>query len=221
MSAVTQIVFHPSISQSLRVLSTTAGREKTYRAIQYFARFYAWLLLKRGSALPAAQWNALKSTLASGRKLLQLFKPVEHLQAALSAPSVYQTEYLASVARQLSYAGYLAFDSVVWANSIRFISLDKDVAGRVNRIAQRLWLAGIVFSIGGGLSKLNRQSKWPVRTEIAVTRYQLVQDLLDLWLPASALGYVGLGDGIVGILGLVTSLMSLNLQWKAVAGAKK
>ncbi|KAG9038790.1 Peroxisomal membrane protein PMP27 [Tulasnella sp. JGI-2019a] len=248
--AVSQVLFHPTVSQSLRVWSTTVGRDKTYRAIQYFARFYAWFLLKRGgpaNALSASQWNSLKSALGSGRKMLRLFKPIEHLQAALStSSSPYQLEFYSAVARQLSYAGYLAFDSLVWANGVKFIALDKDVAVRVNKISQRFWLAGILFSIGGGMSKLNRQlnaikqlkrsstkstekgdDAQQTRDEIralnvqsAAVRYQLIQDLLDFWLPASTLGYVNINDGAAGIIGLMTSVMAFNLQWKA-AGLKK
>lgn len=239
---VTQLVFHPKISQSLRVWSTTIGRDKTYRAIQYFARFYAWFLLKRGNTLSAVQWNSLKSALASGRKMLRLFKPLEHLQAALATPaSPFQFEYVASVARQLSYAGYLAYDAIVWANAVKFITLDKEAAVRVNRISQRFWLAGILFSIGGGLSKYNRQvnsiqelKRVPkgekseaaqvaqdelkvLRTQTSAVRYQLLQDLLDVWLPASNLDYVSVNDGLAGIIGLITSLMAFNLQWKAAA----
>lgn len=32
-------------------------------------------------------------------------------------------------------------------------------------------------------------------------RYQFVQDLLDVWIPASNLGYVELNDGVIGICG--------------------
>lgn len=39
-----------------------------YRAIQYLARFLAWLFLARGNVPEAARWNALKSHLALARK---------------------------------------------------------------------------------------------------------------------------------------------------------
>jgi len=248
MSAVVgQVVFHPAVSQSIRVWSTTVGRDKTYRAIQFFARFYAWFLLKRGGAantLSASQWNSLKAALGSGRKMLRLFKPIEHLQAALStASSPHPIEFYAAVAKQLSYASYLAFDSLVWANAVKFIALDKEVAARVNKISLRFWLAGIAFSIGGGMSKLNRQVNSlkqlkrssarssekgddaqvtqdeirALRAQSAAVRYQLIQDLLDFWLPASALGYVNINDGVAGIIGVITSVMAFKLQWKAAA----
>jgi len=238
---------HPSVSQALRVWSTTVGRDKTYRAIQYFARFYAWWLLRRSAdnKFTAAQWNSLKSALGNGRKMLRLFKPIEHLQAALSTPnSPVLFEYVSSVARQLSYAGYLTFDAVVWMNAVKFMALEKETAARVNKISQRFWLAGIVFSVAAGMSKMNRQIKnvkklksasrtaekanadtmreeiKTLKTQIGAARYQLIQDLLDFWLPASNLEYVHINDGVAGIIGVITSLMAFNLSWKAAAAKK-
>lgn len=64
-----QVVFHPIVSQSLKLGATTLGRDKVYRGVQYFARFYAWCLLHSGSdKLAVARWNALKSHLATARK---------------------------------------------------------------------------------------------------------------------------------------------------------
>jgi hypothetical protein len=43
---------------------------------------------------------------------------------------------------------------------------------------------------------------WPCNlSQRASTRYQLVIDILDVWLPASALGLVNINDGTVGVLG--------------------
>lgn len=63
-----QVILHPLVSQSIKVLATTLGRDKIYRAVQYFARFFAWVLITRGNKLEAARWNSLKNALASGRK---------------------------------------------------------------------------------------------------------------------------------------------------------
>jgi len=87
-TVASQVILHPVVSQGLKVLSTTLGRDKVrvqsrwnitwwfnvyapfkvYRAIQNFARFYAWLLLSSGNKADATKWNALKSHLALGRK---------------------------------------------------------------------------------------------------------------------------------------------------------
>ncbi|KAG8864109.1 Peroxisomal membrane protein PMP27 [Tulasnella sp. 330] len=247
-----QTLFHPSVSQILRVWSTTNGRDKTYSTLQFFARFYAWFLLRRGGSankLAASQWNALKAALGSGRKMMRIGKPLEFLQGALttaSSPSSYQFEQCSSVARLLCYAGYLTLDSIQWAHSVKFVSLKKGTAAKVDLIAHRFWLAAIVFSIGSGASKLNRQVSSlnqlkrssttssekgddaqpaqdairALKVQSAAVRYQLIMDLLDVWLPAAGLGYVGVNEGLASAMGLVSNAMAFNLQWKA-AGLKK
>ena len=87
---------------------------------------------------------------------MRLFKPLEHLQAALKASAASKiplAEQYAAVFRQLSYAGYLTFDSLVWANSVRFVTFTPQRAAKVNKVSQRFWLAGILFSIAAGALK--------------------------------------------------------------------
>ncbi|THU91740.1 peroxisomal biogenesis factor 11 [Dendrothele bispora CBS 962.96] len=243
-----QVVLHPTVSQSLKYGSTTLGRDKAYRAIQYFARFYAWYLLSKGDKDAAARWNALKTHLGTARKLLRLGKPMEHLQAALRAclstgPAV---EQVTTIARQISYFGYLTFDAFVWANSIKFWTLNPETSTRVAKISNRFWFAGILFSIVNGVTKsvrlaretkkLQSTQKWGEKTLAAEaeretrlsvllaaqenTRHQLIIDLLDAWIPATALGITNLNEGALGIFGLITSLIAAQKQWEAVNGKK-
>lgn len=53
--------------------------------------------------------------------------------------------------------------------------------------------------------------------ERAATQLQLLSDLCDLTVPSSALGYVNLDDGIVGLAGTVSSLIGLNAAWAKTA----
>jgi peroxin-11B len=90
---------------------------------------------------------------------MRLGKPLEHLQAALKIsqanPLPRQTaERLTSLGRQLSYAGYLAFDAIVWANSIKFINLAPSKAEKVLKTSLRFWFAGILFGLSNGLLKV-------------------------------------------------------------------
>lgn len=53
--------------------------------------------------------------------------------------------------------------------------------------------------------------------ERTATNLQLISDLCDLTVPGSALEYVNLDDGIVGLAGTVSSLIGLWSQWKKTA----
>ena len=113
---------------------TPRRRVQLYRGIQYFARFFAWLLLSRGYKIQAARWDALKSHLALGRKrksrsvcttrdycanqrlVLRLGKFAENAQAvlkALHAPGE-AGERITTIGRQIGYFGYLFLDQLVW-----------------------------------------------------------------------------------------------------------
>ncbi|KAL1749067.1 peroxisomal biogenesis factor 11 [Schizophyllum fasciatum] len=247
-SVASQVVFHPLVSQSLRVGNTTLGRDKTYRAVQYLARFIAWYLLSKGNKLDAARWNALKSHLALARKLLRLGKPVEHLQLALKAAfaSARPAEQITTVARQLAYFGYLSFDALVWANAIKFLNLSPDTAQKVSRISNRFWLAGILVSLTHGAVKITRltqeakslksrhlsekdvgeaqalaQQVVAAEAARAATREQIYIDVLDAWIPASALGLTTVNDGFLGLAGFVTSILSLRKAWAAAGASSK
>ncbi|GAA5826149.1 hypothetical protein JCM10212_004816, partial [Sporobolomyces blumeae] len=52
----------------------------------------------------------------------------------------------------------------------------------------------------------------------ASVRTQLVQDCLDILIPAGTLGYHSLDDGVIGLVGTATSLMGLRAQVNKVLG---
>ncbi|KAF9787050.1 peroxisomal biogenesis factor 11 [Thelephora terrestris] len=245
-TVASQLILHPVVSQGVKILSTTVGRDKASRAIQFFARFYAWLLLSSNNKADAAKWNALKSHLALGRKLMRLAKPVEHLQAALRATQTTGPlgEQLTTVGRQIAYFLYLTYDAIVWAHAIKFINLSPEKAQKVNKTANRYWLTGITLSIANAALKaqritaeisrlqhgavdekfssaIDREAKLNgLHATRAATKQQFVIDALDFWIPATALGLVNLNDGIVGIFGFITSVLSLQAQWFALSGKK-
>lgn len=52
---------------------------------------------------------------------------------------------------------------------------------------------------------------------------QLISDSLDVWIPATGLGYSNLNEGTLGAFGVITSYMGLQTQWMkhSAAGVKK
>ncbi|KAK0245847.1 peroxisomal biogenesis factor 11 [Armillaria nabsnona] len=243
-----QVVFHPTVSQSLKFGNTTLGRDKTYRSIQYFARFYTWYLLSRGEKDAAVPWNALKTHLGTTRKLLRLGKPMENLQAALRAvlSSSSPPEQITTIARQIAYFGYLSLDGLVWANSIKFAQFKSETAQKIQRLSNRFWFTGIVFGLLNGIIKMLRIHKelsalkkvksvgekdlgteadystkaTALKASRAATLHQLTLDSLDIWIPATGLGLTNLNDGVLGIFGLITSLMAARKHWNSVNGKK-
>ncbi|KAJ7619155.1 peroxisomal biogenesis factor 11 [Mycena polygramma] len=240
-----QVILHPSVSKGIKVGATTLGRDKAYRAVQNFARFYAWFLISRGNKVDAARWTALKSHLGTARKLLRIGKPMEHLQAALRATftSAPPLEQITTIARQIAYFLYLSLDTLTWAQSIKFASFHPDTAAKIAKVANRSWLAGILLNIAHAAIKtarLTRETKLlkvdkreekelgfaadrearlrTIAATRAAVRHQFIIDVLDLWIPATALGLSSLNDGVVGSFGVISSLMALEKHWNAIGG---
>lgn len=51
-------------------------------------------------------------------------------------------------------------------------------------------------------------------SERAASQLQLTSDLCDLTIPFTALSWVSLDDGIVGLAGTLSSLIGVYTQWK-------
>lgn len=145
------VIYHPSVAHYLRFVATTVGRDKVLRALQYFARFYAWYLYRtNGTPAEIAPWAAVKKQFGLTRKLMRVGKNVEHLKAAAAAAdakagSVDPVLKYAGVGRQLGYAGYLTLDAatVLDAAGIR----KSPAAKRLQAEAFRFWAMGLACSI--------------------------------------------------------------------------
>jgi len=153
-------------------------------------------------------------------------------------------ETVTAIARQIGYFGYLSTDAIVWAHSIKFITLNSEKAKKLTKISFRFWLAGIIFSLSHGMLKAARLAKegkalqkakaWGEKdlaeetareTKLSViktardnNRKQLVIDLLDVWIPATGAELLNINEGTLGILGLISSILGVKAQWQAVNG---
>ncbi|RDA88078.1 hypothetical protein CP532_5315 [Ophiocordyceps camponoti-leonardi (nom. inval.)] len=188
------LVYHPSLAHYLRFAATTLGRDKLLRTVQYFARFYAWYLLRTNALQSDVDpWAALKRQLGLTRRILRLGKPLEHLQAAalacdqqrrkkssngseknnnnITSKSISDSSSSSSsfrtyvaVARQLSYAVYLTLDALALPDALGLVKSPR--APAIQRQAYRFWAFGIIFSIAAQLHSL-RQLR---RREAAIDR---------------------------------------------------
>ncbi|ROW03202.1 hypothetical protein VSDG_01421 [Cytospora chrysosperma] len=231
------LIYHPSVAHYQRFVATTVGRDKVLRTLQYFARFYAWYLYRtNGSPKEIAPWDAVKKQFGLIRKVMRVGKNVEHLKAAAAAAdakagTVDPVLRYTAVGRQLGYAGYLTLDmaTVLDALGVR----KSEAAKRFQKEAYRFWAMGLVFSVLAQVYTLyqlkQREAKVDrkegegvveskrIARERSASHLQLISDLCDLTVPSSALGWVALDDGIVGLAGTVSSLIGMSAQWKKTA----
>lgn len=232
---VDALAYHPTVAHYLRFVATTVGRDKLLRTIQYFARFYAWYLLRTNATkTQIAPWDATKKQFGLTRKILRVGKNVEHLKAAVVAADTKSLDGFlryAAIGRQVGYAGYLTFDSAAAPDAVGIKKWEG--AKTLQAYGYRFWAMGLVFSIASQLytqyqlkqreARIDRkdgegvvESK-RITLERAASQLQLVSDLCDLTVPASALGWVGFDDGFVGLAGTLSSLIGVYGQWKKTA----
>ncbi|KZM26925.1 Peroxisomal membrane protein PMP27 [Ascochyta rabiei] len=230
------LIYHPTVSHYLRFVATTVGRDKVLRTLQYFSRFLAWYLYRTNRPLSSiAPLDASKKQLGTARKLMRVGKFVEHFRAAAVASDSTALDPVVrftTVGRQLGYALYMALDS---ANILDATGIRKSTHGaRLLREANRAWFAGLSFSVAHGLyalyglqsrksvvaaspdpEKVVEQKK--VSKELDAAKLQLLTDLCDMTIPLTALGWLHLDDGIVGLAGTTSSLLGVWAQWKKTA----
>ncbi|KAI9782877.1 MAG: Peroxisomal membrane protein PMP27 [Peltula sp. TS41687] len=229
------LIYHPSVSHYLRFVATTAGRDKLLRLIQHFSKFYAWYLLRSNYAASQIRpFDAIKKQFGLARKLLSVGKNVEHLQLAAKAADAKNMDPVlryCAVGRQLSCAVDLSLDMVGYLDvaGIR----PSESAKRLQRLANKASLTGLMFNTVAGvysLARLRRREEGldgkegegvlegkRLMRERTATNIQLLCDLCDMTIPASALGYVNLDDGVVGLAGTVSSLIGVWSVWKKTA----
>ncbi|KAK9312536.1 peroxisomal membrane protein PMP30A [Lipomyces starkeyi] len=229
------LAYHPTAVHLLRYLDSTIGRDKVMRLVQYFARFYAAYLTRTGGDKASlAAWRGLMSQFSTARKIMRIGKPLQHLKAAAAAYDNKTADAVlryTAVGRQLSYSAYLTIDSLIYVHGTKLVTLKNPELAQ--KLYYRFWLAGIIFSISGavykhmGLSKreasLAKQAEKDivaikkVRAERAANSTQLVLDLLDSSIPISGLQLVPIDESVVGLAGMISSLIGASAQWKLTA----
>ncbi|KAI0554032.1 peroxisomal biogenesis factor 11 [Xylaria curta] len=233
------LMYHPTVSHYLKFVATTVGRDKVLRLMQYFARFYAWYLLRTNATrAEIAPYEGIKKSFGQARKLLRVGKNVEHLKAAAvafdsltAAKSGDPVLKYAALGRQLGYAGYLTADMLTVPTTMGIKKWEG--ATRAGREAYRFWAVGLACSVVAQTYTLyqlrQREAKVDKKEgegvveakKIAIERYasqlQLLSDLCDLTVPTSALGWTKFDDGFVGLAGTVSSLIGIYNQWKKTA----
>ncbi|KAM7192484.1 Peroxisomal biogenesis factor 11 [Naviculisporaceae sp. PSN 640] len=229
------LIYHPAVSHYLKFVATTVGRDKLLRTIQYFARFYAWYLLRTNAVQTSiGPWETLKKQFGLVRKVLRAGKNIEHFRAAAEAADKKTMDPVlryATVGRQLGYAGYLTLDLLTLLDATG-VKKSKN-AKRWQQEAFRFWAVGIMFSLLKETYTLWRLKQREAKVdkkegegaveekkivmERKAAQLQLTCDLCDLTVPYSALGWVNLDDGFVGLAGTLSSLIGVYTQWKKTA----
>ncbi|EGF79222.1 hypothetical protein BATDEDRAFT_89538 [Batrachochytrium dendrobatidis JAM81] len=231
------------VDSIIKFLSTTAGRDKFNRFIQFFTRFLISFGEKRGfSKELLARLTALMNATSQARKLMFLGRQVEFIRSAQKALSL-QDEIvrLAVFSKSIFLSLWLSCDFMLWIHTVGIAKFDtiKDITRRSNRF----WLCSLVASLMGTVYKLrniNHRSAQEIKVYKAIVSNKLtdeavstvdktisklnserkalfisaIQDSIDLLIPATGLGYITVDSGVIGIAGAITSLIGAYSLYK-------
>ncbi|KAH6583595.1 hypothetical protein BASA61_007926 [Batrachochytrium salamandrivorans] len=235
MSAMVPFSAEAITDSTIKLLSTTLGRDKLNRFVQFFSRF----LISYSSDLciskdTVSRLTVLMTQISNARKLMNAGRQIEFLrnaQKALSLPD--ETIRLATFSKCICLSIWLSFDFLLWIHAVglaKFSSI-KDIGRRSNKF----WLASIVASLMGTVYKIrdvnNRlvqerklymavvsqkikddsadsvgKSMAKLRSEQKSLLISAVQDCVDMTIPLSGLEYITIHSGLVGLAGALTSL---------------
>lgn len=143
----------------LKLMSSTMGRDKLYRFVQYLCRLlYGISLRLNQKGVTSAKLLLLSSSVGLGRKLWRIGKPLDHLQVFLRAQSI-ENDVIrtGSMLKALGYGCWLTLDTLQWLHSVKVLEIES--IGWINYWAPRCWTIGLLASLSTNLYSLNNPSK--------------------------------------------------------------
>ncbi|KAG0716561.1 Peroxisomal membrane protein 11B [Chionoecetes opilio] len=130
----------------VKLNSSTAGKDKLFRFIQYLSRL-TWHNLERRKNLrdTVARLKIIESAFSTFRKLLRLGKSVEVLHGALR--TLHLPDAVLRITLTLSriyQCLFLVADHIIWVGRAGLWDIDRD---KWSRISNRFWLGSIVLNL--------------------------------------------------------------------------
>jgi len=226
------------IGEFLQLLDTTAGKDKFFRLLQFGAKFVQWqeTQLRKHNNLNEDSnvqkrlqfYRALAGNMCQTRRVLRLFRALVVLRAlkvTLSTSTAPKQILLVHTLSKLCLATYFLLDNVQWARSVNLLtSKSENCRKKVERATDWAWFGEITLSIVEQLLRMCKAIDSPngaVVKQDALT--VIVRNAADLGIVSLQLNLFNWADkanvhldGIVGILGVVGSLISLKNMWPVI-----
>lgn len=152
-------------------------------------------------------------------------RPVDFALAAYDATAKEGDAFALAciVAKSVGYGAWLAVDMLQWLSSARVIELSAAASIALASVSPRLWLLGIASSLALGLHRVQMlsvrrrrlaltsaadpEAMRELQKEADALSTSVVCDALDMLIPLTAMGYLPLSPGVVGLAGTITSVL--------------
>ncbi|KAF5283833.1 hypothetical protein FQA39_LY04653 [Lamprigera yunnana] len=196
----------------IKLNNQTAGRDKIARLVQYLCRFL-WHRLEWYNKGGVDNLKRLEFQLSTFRKLLRFGRCIDSVYLAiktLQQPDL--TLRITLVLSKLYNALFLFTDHLLWIGRADLYQVDTDTWGR---FSNKYWLYSIVrLSSMTSCQNFNDILRYGSQTFACFQGYQnllidTAKNSCDLFIPLTALGHTHLSPGMVGLLGIASSLAGL------------
>ncbi|XP_042332206.1 peroxisomal membrane protein 11A [Sceloporus undulatus] len=223
----------------VRFSNQTQGRERIFRATQYSCMLLSYMLEhKPGQEQVVMKLKRLESNMSSGRKLFRLGNTVHAIVAARQAtqlPDIIPRFCL--IASNLNRALYFICDTVLWVKSVGIFSdIDKK---KWRNWATRCYYYSLMVNLAEDMYQLCWRMEHMARTQkpeedsspcqhdaddgllpfllflyLTLRKHpplllDTVKNLCDLSSPLDRLGIYKANPGIIGLCGLISSLVGI------------
>ncbi|KAK2579773.1 hypothetical protein KPH14_011109 [Odynerus spinipes] len=215
----------------IKLNEQTAGRDKIIRLLQYGSRACWYYTQNINSTRHSSDvLRSLEYTFSSFRKLLRLGRCLDTLYSALSIMKypdliVRITLTLSKIANAL----FLLADHIIWVGRVGIFRVNIE---KWSKVANKYWLMNIILNLTRDvyeIVKVLEEKKFNSRKVSIVSKYRptnqyqalldmkdhkdIVMDTIkngcDLFIPLTALGYTRLTPGVIGVCGLISSMIGI------------
>lgn len=212
----------------IKLNNQAAGRDKLARILQYGSRaLWYYMQQKKLNHQTIEKLRALEYTFSSFRKLLRLGKCVDVMYTALSSihyPNI--TVRVTTTLSRISMSLYLLADHILWIGRTGLCSVNGD---RWGKAANKYWMYALFMNLLRDAYEIYRILKirqiglsdiisdgCDARKKLASCArdhkdiiVDTVKNACDVVIPMTALGFLNLSPGSVGVFGVISSAAAL------------
>jgi len=221
----------------LKLSSQTAGKDKLARLIQYSSKLLAYLVekIRIGRIDLADQLKHLEFHFGTFRKLLRLGKSLEVLYGTLKTLNIHDTTLRSLLAlSRIAQSFFLVADHIIWVGRTGLVKINTE---KWRNLSNRCWIYSITLNLLRDLYEIKKAyEQYPPSTAVCqtpansgLTRNVLfslpyvtsccikrkdiaidtVKNICDIFIPLSSQGHVNINSGIVGFLGVVSTIAGI------------
>eukprot|EP00347_Sterkiella_histriomuscorum_P001499 403371800 len=218
------------LENSLRLINTQQGREKTCRLLHYFIKFIIPILTTQGVRFQELieKLQKLKNSMSITRKVLRFGMPLTYAHDIISRFKTHERKGVKMIfwrtLQDISKSLYYILDHPIYANKLGLIQLNKSRSEDLRYHSNRFWLISSIIDIMCDVVDLYQIQK---DIQIADVRerlrrlYQLhflkmlsiLRSVMDI---PTALHYMGsdrVNGQVAGLTGTVSSIISIYNLW--------